>query len=62
MGLSPDAGLGALAPADGLDGAQWADHEFGGAPLGAMAFACVRRKYWFKLMSEQSVDIQRVRV
>jgi len=34
LGLSPDAGLGALAPAEGLDGAQWAEHEFGGAPLG----------------------------
>ena len=34
LGLSPDAGLGALAPADGLDGEQWAAHEFGGAPLG----------------------------
>lgn len=34
MGLSPNAGLGALAIADGLDGGQWAEHEFGGAPLG----------------------------
>lgn len=34
LGLSADAGLGALAPADGLDGEQWAEHEFGGAPLG----------------------------
>lgn len=34
LGLAPDAGGGALAPAAGLDGAQWAEHEFGGAPLG----------------------------
>jgi len=34
MGLSPDAGLGALRPADGLDGDNWAENEFGGAPLG----------------------------
>ncbi len=34
MGLSAEAGLGALAPAEGLEGALWADNEFGGAPLG----------------------------
>jgi hypothetical protein len=34
MGLGPDAGLGALTPADGLEADQWAEHEFGGAPLG----------------------------
>jgi hypothetical protein len=34
MGLSSHAGLGKLEPSDGLDGAQWAEHEFGGAPLG----------------------------
>ena len=34
MGLSPNAGGGALAPADGLDGPMWAQHEFGGARLG----------------------------
>ena len=34
MGVSPDAGLGPLSPADGVEGAQWAKHEFGGAPLG----------------------------
>ena len=34
MGLSPDAGLGALRPADGLAADQWAENEFGGAPLG----------------------------
>lgn len=34
MGLSPNAGGGALAPADGLDGPMWGQHEFGGAPLG----------------------------
>ncbi len=34
MGLASHAGLGALDPCDGLDGAQWAEHEFGGAPLG----------------------------
>ncbi|WP_419641498.1 IS4 family transposase DNA-binding protein, partial [Thiolapillus sp.] len=34
LGLSADAGLGALGVADGLDGRQWAEHEFGGAPLG----------------------------
>lgn len=34
MGLSPDAGLGALNPADGLAQDRWAEHEFGGAPLG----------------------------
>ncbi len=33
MGLSPDAGLGALQPTDGLDGDDWAENEFGGAPL-----------------------------
>jgi hypothetical protein len=33
-GLSPDAGLGALGPADGLEAAHWAENEFGGAPLG----------------------------
>ena len=34
LGLSPSAGLGALSISDGLDAAQWAEHEFGGAPLG----------------------------
>ncbi len=34
MGLPVDAGLGALKLTDGLDGKQWAEHEFGGAPLG----------------------------
>jgi hypothetical protein len=34
MGLSADAGLGALDPADGLEADQWAENEFGGAPLG----------------------------
>ena len=34
MGLPVDAGLGALKLTDGLDGNQWAEHEFGGAPLG----------------------------
>jgi len=34
MGLSPDAGRGALSPADGLEADQWAENEFGGAPLG----------------------------
>jgi hypothetical protein len=34
MGLSTDAGLGALPPAEGVDGEAWAQNEFGGAPLG----------------------------
>ena len=34
MGLSPDAGLGALGPAEGLEKERWAANEFGGAPLG----------------------------
>lgn len=34
MGLSPNAGRGALAPTDGLEGEAWAEHEFGGSPLG----------------------------
>lgn len=34
MGLSADAGLGALHPADGLEAEDWAENEFGGAPLG----------------------------
>jgi hypothetical protein len=34
MGLSPNAGLGALDPVDGLEATQWAENEFGGAPLG----------------------------
>ncbi len=34
MGLSPNAGRAALAPTDGLDSDLWAQHEFGGAPLG----------------------------
>jgi hypothetical protein len=34
MGLSADAGLGALSPAQGLETEQWAENEFGGAPLG----------------------------
>ncbi len=34
MGLPLEAGLGALKLTDGLDGNQWAEHEFGGAPLG----------------------------
>jgi hypothetical protein len=34
MGLPVDAGRGALKLTDGLDGNQWAEHEFGGAPLG----------------------------
>ncbi len=34
LGLSPNAGLGALDPADGLEAEHWAENEFGGAPLG----------------------------
>lgn len=34
MGLSPSAGRGALGPADGMEAEHWAEHEFGGAPLG----------------------------
>ncbi len=34
MGLSPDAGLGALDIAAGLETDKWAENEFGGAPLG----------------------------
>jgi hypothetical protein len=34
LGLSPSAGLGALGISEGLEAAQWAEHEFGGAPLG----------------------------
>lgn len=34
MGLGPNAGLGALSPADGLEAGEWAEHEFGQAPLG----------------------------
>jgi hypothetical protein len=34
MGLGPNAGLGALSPADGLEAGHWTEHEFGGAPLG----------------------------
>jgi hypothetical protein len=34
MGLSADAGLGGLNPADGLEAEDWAENEFGGAPLG----------------------------
>jgi len=34
MGLSSSAGLGALAPAEGLETDGWAENEFGGAPLG----------------------------
>ena len=33
LGLSPNAGLGALSIDEELDAAQWAEHEFGGAPL-----------------------------
>jgi hypothetical protein len=34
IGLSVDAGLGALAPDQGLESDHWAQNEFGGAPLG----------------------------
>jgi len=34
MGLPADAGAVALGPADGLDGKEWAENEFGGARLG----------------------------
>ena len=34
MGLPSHAGLGPLDPVDGLDSSQWAEHEFGNAPLG----------------------------
>lgn len=34
LGLAPAAGRGPLPLAAGLEGAQWAQHEFGGAPLG----------------------------
>lgn len=34
MGLSPNAGLGALSPVDGLEADHWAENEFGGAALG----------------------------
>jgi hypothetical protein len=34
MGLDIMAGMGALAPADGVDSDNWAENEFGSAPLG----------------------------
>ncbi len=34
LGVPADGGRSPLSPADGVDGAQWADKEFGGAPLG----------------------------
>jgi hypothetical protein len=34
IGLSTDAGLGALTPVQGLENEHWAESEFGGAPLG----------------------------
>ncbi len=34
LGLSENAGLGSLKPTDGLDVEQWAQFEFGDAPLG----------------------------
>ncbi len=34
LGLSPNAGQGALDISNGLDAEQWAEHEFGNAPLG----------------------------
>jgi hypothetical protein len=34
LGLSLNAGLGALSISEGLEAAQWAEHEFGSAPLG----------------------------
>jgi hypothetical protein len=34
LGLSPNAGLGALDVGEGLDAMHWAEHEFGNAPLG----------------------------
>lgn len=34
LGLPAGAGLGPLQPADGVDGNNWAQQEFGGAPLG----------------------------
>ncbi len=34
LGLSANAGLGPLKLTTGLDGDEWAQHEFGGAPLG----------------------------
>ena len=33
MGLSPNAGQGPLRPEDGLESEDWAEYEFGGAPL-----------------------------
>ena len=39
FGLSPDSGLSALGIADGLDAEQWAEKEFGGAPLGDKRFS-----------------------
>lgn len=34
LGLSPNAGAGALDITDGLEAEYWAEYEFGGAPLG----------------------------
>ncbi|MDZ7840964.1 MAG: IS4 family transposase [Gammaproteobacteria bacterium] len=34
VGPSPIPGEGSLQPGEGLDGAHWAEHELGGAPLG----------------------------
>ena len=34
MGLSPNAGLGPLGPAEGLESDCWSENEFGGAQLG----------------------------
>ena len=34
MGLSPNAGRGALTPTDGMEEDLWTEHEFGNAPFG----------------------------
>jgi len=34
LGLAPDAGWTPLTPEQGLEGEEWAENEFGGAPLG----------------------------
>lgn len=34
LGLPADGGRGPLGPAEGLEADHWAEHEFGGAPLG----------------------------
>lgn len=48
LGLSANAGLGALDVGEGLEAAQWAEHEFGKASIGDLPLSIIEIKNLLK--------------